>query len=110
MELPIKKKHDSVTLTGIIVPFDWDQDGNAISIAISTHGEEEYLICNDDKGKNLYKFIQDSVKVRGQIMEVGGIKLIKINQMEKCILSFKDDILSSSEFSKQRKQFPKRQR
>lgn len=82
---PIKNKNDFVTLKGIIIPADWDTKGNVLAIAISTHGEEEYLICNDDNGKKLYNFIQSLVKVRGRTKEVAGIKLIKVTKIEKCI-------------------------
>ena len=82
---PIKNKNGLVTLKGIIIPVDWDNEGNVIAIAISTHGEEEYLICNDNNGKKLFNFIQNLVKVSGKIKEVAGIKLIKINKIEKCI-------------------------
>jgi len=92
---PIKNKTELVTLKGIIVPVDWDSKGNAVAIAISTHGEQEYLICNDNKGKKLFNFIQDLVKVRGKISEVSGIKSIKINNMEKCILDIADETNNS---------------
>lgn len=88
--LLIKNKNDIVTLKGIVIPVSWDNKGNTVAIAISTDTEEEYLICNDNRGKKLFNFIQDLVKVRGTIKEVAGIKLIKINKMEKCILDISD--------------------
>jgi len=83
---PIKNKNGLVTLKGIIIPVDWDNNGNIIAIAISTHGEEEFLICNDNNGKKLFNFIQNLVRVSGKIKEVAGIKLIKIKKIEKCIV------------------------
>ncbi len=83
---PIENKNALITLKGIIIPVDWDNKGNVIAVAISTDREEEYLICNDDKGKGLFQFIQDLVMVRGTIEEVAGIKLMKIDNMEKCDL------------------------
>ena len=85
-------------MKGIIIPVDWDNKGNAVAIAISAHGEEEYLIYNDNKGKKLFNFIQDLVKVRGKISEVSGIKSIKINNMEKCILDIADEANNSLKF------------
>ena len=80
-----------MTLKGIIIPVDWDNQGNVVALAISTNKEEEYLICNDNKGKRLFNFIQDLVEVRGKMKEMAGIKLIKINKMEKCILDISDE-------------------
>lgn len=85
-----------MTLKGIIIPVEWDHNGNATTIAISTHGEEEYLICNDNKGKKLFKFIQESVKIRGEIIEATGIKLIKIREMERCTLGISNEIIDSN--------------
>lgn len=94
--VPIKNKNALVTLKGIIIPADWDTKGNVIAIAISTDSEEEYLICNDDKGKKLFNFIQDLVKVRGIIDEVAGIKIMKINKMEKCSLDIPGNVNSQT--------------
>ena len=93
---PIKNKNNIVTLKGIVIPVSWDNKGNVVAIAISTDREEEYLICNDNKGKKLFNFIQDLVKVRGKIKEVAGIKLIKINRMEKYILDISDETDNST--------------
>ena len=100
---PIKNQTGFVTLKGIIIPIDWDKNGNATAIAISTHGEEEYPIFNNNKGKKLFKFIQDSVKVRGKIVDVAGIKIIKINEMERCILIPPDEINNFKKPIEQRK-------
>ena len=81
-----------MTIKGIVISVDWDNNGNAVAVAISTHGEEEYIVYNDNKGKKLFKHIQESVKVKGEIMEVAGIKLIKINETERCVLGIPDEI------------------
>jgi hypothetical protein len=83
--LPIKNKNGLVTLKGIIIPVDWDNKGNASAIAISTHGEQEYIICKDKKGKKLFNFVHDSVQVRGKIVEAAGIKAIKIDDVERYV-------------------------
>ena len=105
---PIKNKTDLITLKGIIIPVDWDTKGNAVAIAISTQGEEEYLIWNDTIGKRLFNFIQDSVKVRGEIMDAAGVKLIKINDIQKCALGIPDEINNSIKSSNQQAKSSKR--
>ena len=73
----------SVTLKGIIVPVDWDEKGNITTLALSTHYEEEYLIHNPSKRKELSGFIREVVKVTGLVEEVAGKKIIKIKSIEK---------------------------
>ena len=90
--LPIKNKNKLVTLKGIIIPVNWDNKGQVAVIAISTHGEDEYLIYDDFKGKKLFNFIQELVTVKGEIKEVAGIKQIKIIKMEKCISDTSNNI------------------
>ena len=36
---------------GVIIPVEWDENGNVVAIAISTHGEEEYVI--EEEGKEV---------------------------------------------------------
>jgi len=107
-ELTIKNKDDVVILQGIIIPVEWDDNGNAIAIAISTHGEEEFHVCNDEMGNKLFEFLQDSVTVKGQISEAEGKKLLKINEMKKCILNMSDKKTHSLGMSRRHKRPPKR--
>ena len=56
-----------VMLMGIIVPVDWDEDGNALASVVSTPGEKEYLIEPDSKGKELLRLSRQEVKVVGLV-------------------------------------------
>jgi hypothetical protein len=56
-----------VTLTGIVVPVDWDEEGNALASVVSTPGEKEYLIEPDSKGKELLRLSRREVKVVGLV-------------------------------------------
>lgn len=84
--IKIKKSIRLITIKGIVIPVDWDEKGNATAVAISTHTEEEYLVSNDSKGKELLKFVRDRVEVTGPVMEVAGIKIIKVKNIAKCTL------------------------
>jgi|APSaa5957512622_1039677.scaffolds.fasta_scaffold56673_2 hypothetical protein len=55
------------TITGIIVPFEWDTQLEVIAIAISAPGEKEYEIEMDGMGKSLVKYKQLSVTVEGHL-------------------------------------------
>lgn len=81
MEVTTIKNMRIQTLRGVIVPVDWDEKGTAKAIAISTHDEEEYLISNDSKGKELFSFLQSLIEIRGSITEVAGIKVFKVKDV-----------------------------
>lgn len=52
---------------GIIIPNNWDNQDNVISIAISAVGEREYSIEMNGMGKNLMKHISREVRLAGLI-------------------------------------------
>jgi len=68
-------------LKGVIIPVDWDEKGSVKAIGISTHDEEEYLIFNDIMGNNLLSYLQRPVELTGNIIEVAGIKIIKVKNI-----------------------------
>lgn len=76
-----------ITIKGIVIPVDWDQKGNPVSVAIATHKEEEYLICNDSQGKSLLDLVTKEVEVNGLLMDIAGINIIKVKDIAKCKLS-----------------------
>ena len=65
---------------GIIVPIDWDEHGNVIAVAISTHGEDEYVIENQEKGKELKTLITQEVEVIGEVRKKDGKRIIKVTE------------------------------
>ncbi len=61
-------KNKAVTVTGIIVPVEWNENGNPVVIAISSHDEQEFIIDNrNKKGKKLEKSLRQNVKVIGKL-------------------------------------------
>ncbi|MBA3016776.1 MAG: hypothetical protein FP811_01220 [Desulfobacteraceae bacterium] len=67
----VKKKRrtvDKLTMVrGIVIPVDWDKEGNALAVAISSPDEQEYLIEQDEKGKELIGLIRQEVEVSGMV-------------------------------------------
>lgn len=55
------------TVRGIVVPADWDGEGNMIAAAISGSDEQEYMIEQDEKGEELLEFIRHEVEVDGVV-------------------------------------------
>jgi hypothetical protein len=62
MALPRKK---SVTLTGIVIPADWNDRQELIAAALATADEKEYRIAGNKKGKELLDCLQRQVEATG---------------------------------------------
>lgn len=77
-----QSNQERVVIHGIVTPCDWDKEGNIIGLALSTQNEEEYLIEDDAKGKELLKDLHQQVRIGGRIMETSGTKIIKVEEYE----------------------------
>jgi len=69
-----------ITIRGIVIPVDWDQKGKVAAAAVSTYTEDEYLIDNDYKGRELLHFIQEEVEVKGIAREKKDKKIITVQK------------------------------
>ena len=63
--MALKKK--SVTLTGIVIPADWNDDQEVVGAALATADEKEYRIDGNRKGKELLDHLQLQVEVTGSL-------------------------------------------
>jgi len=79
--MKIENRNGLITIRGIVTPVDWDEKGNVVATAISTHTEEEYLVINDSKGKELLNLIQEAVEVSGLVKELAGTKIITVKHI-----------------------------
>lgn len=70
-----------INIKGIIIPANWDAQGNVIGMAIATHKEEEYLIEDDGKAAKLISFLRQEVKITGVLKKKGDKKIIKISNL-----------------------------
>jgi hypothetical protein len=64
-----KRKVQSVTLTGIIIPVDWNDDHEVIVTALATADEKEYRIGSNRKGKELLGYLQRQMEATGTLGE-----------------------------------------
>ena len=64
-----RKKSPEYKVRGIIVPVDWDENGNVIGLTLQTTNEEEYFIDQNRKGEELVAFIHHKVEVAGTVRE-----------------------------------------
>lgn len=76
-----RKKTKERTISGIIIPGEWDENGKVIGIAIETTDEEKYLVYKNNKGKELVEFTQYKVEATGTVRaDEHSDSVIKVNR------------------------------
>ncbi|MBN1833749.1 MAG: hypothetical protein JW896_16725 [Deltaproteobacteria bacterium] len=75
-----KKNQTDFKIQGLIVPVSWDEEGNPLSVAVSTFDEKEYIVQKDIKGNQLFGLLREQVEVRGEVRIRDGVKTIKVKK------------------------------
>ncbi|MGD8369344.1 MAG: hypothetical protein PVG78_17025 [Desulfobacterales bacterium] len=70
-----------VKTKGIIVPVDWNEDGVAVSFAVSTFDEDEYLLDTGFSREEMMVLIREEVEVSGELRIENGKKTITVSQI-----------------------------
>ena len=78
--IPIEPKsypnNKSITAIGIIIPVEWDIQGNPVRVALSTNDEHEYVIDRRSrKGREIAKLVREQVKIVGILNDKGSISV-----------------------------------
>ena len=69
------------TISGIVMPTEWDDYDDVTSVAIQTSDEKEYLVDRNKKGKELLELIEEEVAATGVVREDGDSNyIIKVNE------------------------------
>ena len=78
------KKHDhNQTISGIVVPSQWDETGNITGLTIQSFNEDEYFVEHRNTGKDLLRLLHQKVQVVGRVKErLDGRKSIRIQACE----------------------------
>ncbi len=61
------ESRDIKTVKGLLVPVEWDQDGQITAIALSMSNERELLIEPSETSSELMAILRRSVRLKGQI-------------------------------------------
>jgi uncharacterized membrane-anchored protein len=75
-----KKDQGEFKIQGLIVPVTWDEEGNPLSVAVSTFDEEEYIVEKDIKADQLFGLLREQVEVMGKVWIRDGAKTIKVKE------------------------------
>lgn len=64
-----RKRKRERSITGIIVPEDWDKEDRVVRVAVKTAFHEEYIVEHNQQGRQLLFLIDQRVRARGWIRE-----------------------------------------
>ena len=62
-----KAGNNLTTIRGIVIAAEWDDEGNPLATSISSPGEQEYLVEQDSKGKELLGLVRQEIEVAGVV-------------------------------------------
>jgi len=65
----VLSRKKTVTLTGIVIPADWNDNQEVVATALATADEKEYRITGNKKGEELLDALQRQVEVTGALEE-----------------------------------------
>ena len=61
---------DNLTaIRGIVIPAEWDDEGNTLATCIASPGEQEYLVEQDAMGKELLRLIRREIEATGIVQQ-----------------------------------------
>ena len=72
-----------ISIEGIVIPANWDTNGNIVDLAIATRDEEEYLITGKDQIARLKPLLRQEVEIEGITQIREGKKIIKVKKFSK---------------------------
>ena len=65
-------------IRGILIPVEWDENGNIMRAAVMTPDEGEYLVEKNEQSKHLFGLMRQEVEVIGMVREEIGQKVITV--------------------------------
>ena len=78
-----KKGETPTTVTGIVTPTDWDENGNVVVASVSTSSEEDYIIADNEMARGLLELSGAQVMVTGIVNnDSRGNKTITVKKFE----------------------------
>jgi hypothetical protein len=65
-----------VKLRGIVIPIEWDSEGNVLAVALSSFDEINYMVETNPNDMEFLNYLQKEVEVTGIIGVKDGQKTI----------------------------------
>ena len=83
MKVMTRKQGKKRTISGVIVPEDWDERDRVIRVGVKSSDYEEYIVEYNKQGKELMSLIDQKVRVKGRVRQrLDGDLIIAVNSYE----------------------------
>jgi len=70
------KPCEKVFIRGLIVPSEWNQDGQVVKVTVKTFDEDEYFINSKKESRKLLKFVRQEVELDAFVKKRGLKKFL----------------------------------
>ena len=67
-----------MTAKGILLPSEWDENGDVIALTLFTHDEDEYRVEGNKMSPQLFDVLRQELLVEGSFRWEQGRKIIRI--------------------------------
>jgi len=74
------KKTIRISLSGIVIPTEWDEEGNTTAVSLSTEDENIVLLADKVSKKELFQLMQKEVEVSGRLIAAARYKTIAVEE------------------------------
>lgn len=71
-----------VTVEGLVMPIEWDENGCPIRVKICASGEVDYIVEHTQESYVLYKYLKNLVRVRGFVGNNGTCRVLRVRTVE----------------------------
>ena len=93
----MKGKNKERTITGVVIPAEWDDDDNITKVAIQTEDFDEYLVEYSGKGKDLSAFIDYNIEVTGTVKRLAdGESTINVKKYQALEEEYEEEVYDGS--------------
>jgi hypothetical protein len=66
-------------ISGLVIPTKWDKNGNVLGAALFDRKERQFVIQQDEMGKQLLKLLNEDVEIQATItIEKKGKTILKV--------------------------------
>lgn len=72
-----------IILKGLVVPVNWDNQGNVTGIAIAGYNEMESVLLMDDVGIRLMALLHEKVVIEGRKVKIDNMDVIEVRRFDK---------------------------
>ena len=77
-----RKSNKSMQINGLIIPAQWDKNGNVTGIALAGFDETNYPVLMDNLGNSLLALLHKEVMVSGDIIKINNSDVLQIEKFQ----------------------------